>query len=70
MSRMKELTIEAANHDVDRSECTVCGHLPATVPPCHEWERVELPAAYRYDPEPVPEPVESKTPLVTPWDGC
>jgi hypothetical protein len=70
MSRVKELAIEAENHDRDRSDCTVCGHLPATIPPCYEWERVEVPAGHRFEPEPIPEPAESRLPLVTAWDGC
>jgi hypothetical protein len=70
MSRMKDLAIEAADHDVDRTECTICGHLPATVPPCYEWERVAVPASHREAPEPIPAQLESQTPLVTPWHGC
>ena len=63
-------------HDfANEGDCTVCGdlaHLIAEglVKPCFEWERVGISASHRYEAEPIPEPTESKTPLVTPWEGC
>ena len=68
MSRVKELAMAAEEHDQDRSECTVCGHLPASVPPCYEWERVAAPADYREAPEPIPAPNDPT--IVTVWHGC
>jgi len=70
MSRVKELAMEAEQHDQDRTDCSVCGHLPATTPPCYEWERVAVPASHREPPEPIPAPLDSQTPLVTAWHGC
>jgi hypothetical protein len=63
-------------HDfANEGDCPNCGDLQVLidqglVKPCFEWERQPLGDLKYYPPEPIPAPTESKTPLVTPWDGC